>query len=118
MLALHASLEQIATIVESAGYVTARSNRPDVSRSANHILRMSLEGKITLAYLPPGYVSQKTRDEYENHPDLVRISQLLALYKHQEEDEPENNLDFDSPDEKDEVDEERAVVRKAGRLQW
>ena len=105
MLALHAFLEQIATIMESAGYVTARSNRPDVSRSANHILRMSLEGKITLAYLPPGYVSQKTRDEYENHPDLVRISQLLALDQHQEEDEPENNLDFDSPDE-DEVDEE------------
>ena len=66
---------------------------------------MSLEGKITLAYLPPGYVSQKRRDEYESHPDLVRISQLLALDQHQEEDEPENNLDFDSPDE-DEVDEE------------
>jgi len=90
---------------QNRGYVTARSNRPDVSRSANHILRMSLEGKITLAYLPPGYVSQKTRDEYESHPDLVRISQLLALDQHQEEDEHENNLDFDSPDE-DEVDEE------------
>ena len=29
------------------GYVTARSNRPDVARAANHILRMALEGRVT-----------------------------------------------------------------------
>ena len=34
---------------DKRGYVTARSNRPDIARAANHIMRMALEGRISLA---------------------------------------------------------------------
>jgi len=89
------------------GYVTARSNRPDVSRSANHILRMALEGKISLAYYPPGYISQNKKEEYENHPDLVRINNdLLALDRQQPQqeagDDGDNFGNLDSCSEEDE----------------
>ena len=57
------------------GYTTARTNRPDVYRSANHIMRMTLEGKITLAFLPPDY----DKDYWENHPNLTQINELLGL---------------------------------------
>jgi hypothetical protein len=57
------------------GYTTARTNRPDVYRSANHIMRMTLEGKITLAFSPPDY----DKDYWENHPNLVQINELLGL---------------------------------------
>lgn len=68
---------------------------------------MALEGKITLAYLPPGYASEGKRDFYENHPDLVRISDLLAL--DQQDDSWDHQAashfdDFDSPDEQDKDD--------------
>jgi len=88
---------------DNRGYVTARSNRPDVSRSANHILRMALDGKITLSYLPPGYMSENLIEKYEKHPDLNQISDLLGLNKNGDEsEESESEViidDFDSPDE-------------------
>lgn len=37
------------------GFLTAKAGRPDVSRAANSILRMALEGQISLALLPPGF---------------------------------------------------------------
>jgi len=89
---------------ENRGYMTARSNRPDVNRSANHLLRMALDGKVTLAYLPPGYVSQNLVQKYESHPDLAQISDLLGLTSDPEEEERANHVmddDFDSPDEQE-----------------
>ena len=65
---------------------------------------MALEGKITLAYLPPGYASEGKRDIYENHPDLVRISDLLALDQ-QQDDSSDHLDDFDSQEEEEENDE-------------
>lgn len=47
----------------------------DVYRAANHILRMTLEGKITLSFLPPNY----DQNVWENHPHLVQIRELLGL---------------------------------------
>ena len=61
---------------------------------------MALEGKITLAYLPPGYASEGKRDIYENHPDLVRISDLLALDQ-QQDDSSDHFDDFDSQEEEE-----------------
>ena len=43
------------------GYVTARSNRPDINRSANHLLRMTLEGKIPLHIVPKDYYASGSR---------------------------------------------------------
>lgn len=37
------------------GFLTSKAARPDVSRAANNILRMALEGQISLCLLPPGY---------------------------------------------------------------
>ena len=58
------------------GYITARSNRPDIHRAANHILRMTLEGKITLTLEPPGY--RQSLQSWGEHPDLQVISELLG----------------------------------------
>lgn len=58
------------------GYITARSNRPDINRAANHILRMALEGKICLAYYPVGYVDRRTY--WKEHPQCEVIRELLG----------------------------------------
>ena len=49
------------------GYVTARSNRPDLNRSANHLLRMTLEGKIPLHIVPMDYYASESL--WEGHED-------------------------------------------------
>lgn len=41
------------------GFLTAKAARLDTYRAANHILRMSLDGKICLCLYPPGYVEKK-----------------------------------------------------------
>ena len=53
------------------GYVTARSNRPDLNRSANHLLRMTLEGKIPLHTKPMDYYASGSR--WEGHEDTDRL---------------------------------------------
>lgn len=62
---------------EKRGYVTARSNRPDVARAANHIMRMALEGRISLSLRPPGY----NPDQWAQHPDIEIVEDLLAIHK-------------------------------------
>jgi len=52
-----------------------RTNRPDVFRAANHIMRMTLEGKITLTYSPPNF----DHAFWDSHPNLVQIKELLGL---------------------------------------
>ena len=52
-----------------------RTNRPDVFRAANHIMRMTLEGKITLSFFPPNF----DQNFWDNHPNLVQIKELLGL---------------------------------------
>ena len=82
--------------------MTAKSNRPDVHRAANHILRFCLDGKITLTLAPPGY--EEARERYSEHPDLVKISELLGKnVTDQEEDKtiPEEGLLTDSDEEND-----------------
>lgn len=41
------------------GFLTAKAARPDVSRAANSLLRMALEGQIALGMLPVGYGEEK-----------------------------------------------------------
>jgi len=42
------------------GFITARAGRPDTYRAANHLLRMTLSGKICLALRPPGFTLNKS----------------------------------------------------------
>ena len=53
-------------------------------RSANHILRMCLEGKITLALFPQSFA--KCKSTWDSHPDLAVISELLGNNLHCQED--------------------------------
>ena len=47
----------------------------DVARSANHILRMALEGRIILLLRPPGY------DPELHQQDIGIIEDILAKHK-------------------------------------
>ena len=84
-----------------SGYVTARSNRPDIARAANHLMRMALEGRITLSYVPPNF----NKDDWTNHEDTSVIDETIALQK-QESNEPdlidESEADSDDDDSGDE----------------
>jgi len=42
------------------GFLTARAGRPDTYRAANHLLRMTLSGKICLALRPLGFTTNKS----------------------------------------------------------
>lgn len=59
------------------GYVTARSNRPDLNRSSNHLLRMTLDGKIPLHILPKGF--HESGNRREGHEDTEALRRLLGL---------------------------------------
>ncbi|KAL1117305.1 hypothetical protein AAG570_004631, partial [Ranatra chinensis] len=46
------------------GFYTARVARPDTYRAANHLLRMALDGKISISLTPPGYTKKKGDDTF------------------------------------------------------
>ena len=70
------------------GYITARSNRPDIHRAANHLLRMTLDGKITLSLFPPNYGN--SQEFWNSHPDLSIIFKLLGCETTNPDDEDSN----------------------------
>ncbi|XP_046336310.2 guanine nucleotide-binding protein-like 1 isoform X1 [Haliotis rufescens] len=51
------------------GYNTARGARPDIYRAANHILRMTVEGRLRLNFTPPGYTESK--EAWRDHPEVI-----------------------------------------------
>jgi ribosome biogenesis GTPase A len=61
------------------GFLTAKAARPDSYRAANSILRMALDGKITLSLKPLGY--HKRKDYWETHPEIEAIKEVQALGK-------------------------------------
>ena len=92
------------------GYVTARSNRPDIARAANHVMRMALEGRLTLCLRPPDF----DKGSWTNHPDLEIIKDLLAMDKVLEKEEAEDEEESDhSETEDDEDDQEEAPITMA-----
>jgi len=49
------------------GFITARAGRPDTYRAANHLLRMTLSGKICLVLRPLGFTLNKsTKHQFKN----------------------------------------------------
>ena len=46
---------------EKRGYKTAKAARNDVYRAANSLLRLALDGRLSLCFHPPGYSEQKGR---------------------------------------------------------
>jgi ribosome biogenesis GTPase A len=59
------------------GFMTKRAARPDVARSANHLLRLILEGRITLYLRPPNYKAEESK--WQSHPDVAEITNIQAL---------------------------------------
>lgn len=79
------------------GFLTAKAARPDTFRAANSILRMALDGKLSLCLRPPGFGDNI--DQWLNHPELEEIKSFQALGK------PEGGQDeahnFESSSEED-----------------
>lgn len=61
------------------GFLTAKAARPDSYRAANSILRMALDGKITLTLKPRGFHARK--DFWETHVELDSVKEIQALGK-------------------------------------
>jgi ribosome biogenesis GTPase A len=61
------------------GFFTAKAARPDTYRAANSILRMALDGKITLSLKPRGFL--KKRNFWETHEELEKVKEIQALGK-------------------------------------
>ncbi len=113
------------------GYITAKSNRPDVHRAANHILRMALEGKIALHLYPEEYAHSQLA--WEDHAWAKEVVHLLALdeaeaQRDQEKmaiSDDEDGTDSESNDDDQEEDEENSeetersaqTVNKFGALE-
>ncbi|KAG4079336.1 hypothetical protein HA402_008028 [Bradysia odoriphaga] len=61
------------------GFLTAKAARPDSNRAANSILRMALEGQITMFTLPPKFCGKE--DYWSHHEELAAIEEVQALGK-------------------------------------
>ncbi len=61
------------------GFFTAKAARPDTYRAANSILRMALDGKITLSLRPKGF--KEKQDFWNSHPELETVKTIQALGK-------------------------------------
>lgn len=61
------------------GFLTAKAARPDCYRAANSILRMALDGKITLSLKPLGY--HKKKEFWATHEELEKVKAVQALVK-------------------------------------
>ncbi|KAL4131071.1 hypothetical protein QTP88_008422 [Uroleucon formosanum] len=68
------------------GFITARAGRPDTYRAANHLLRMTLSGKICLALRPLGFTSNKkywlSSAELKNIWKIKGIVDELDTFEH------------------------------------
>ena len=61
------------------GFITAKAARPDSYRAANSILRMALDGKLTLSLRPLNF---KEREEFWNTlPEIEEVKKIQALGK-------------------------------------
>ena len=92
-------------------FFTTRTSRPDTFRAANEIMRMALEGKLCLAFQPPGYVVA----DFKSDPETVLVKEVLGWDDKEDiveedgeissEDNSESEL-AENEDNEDECDEE------------
>ncbi|ETN58214.1 mmr1/hsr1 GTP binding protein [Anopheles darlingi] len=79
------------------GFLTAKTSRPDTYRAANSILRMALDGKITLSLKPHGFHQQ--REALAVDPDLARVKEIQAIVESEgKEDDDDCLSDTDTED--------------------
>nr|KAF6461952.1 putative G protein nucleolar 1 (putative) [Molossus molossus] len=88
---------------EKRGYKTARAARNDVYRAANSLLRLALDGRLSLCFHPPGYAQQK--GTWESHPEtmeLVALQGRVGPAGDEEEEEEEEELSSSCEEEGEE----------------
>ncbi|XP_317131.5 guanine nucleotide-binding protein-like 1 [Anopheles gambiae] len=79
------------------GFLTAKAARPDTYRAANSILRMALDGKITLSLKPIGYHLEK--EKLATDPGLARVKEIQAIVENDgNDDEDDCFSDTDTED--------------------
>lgn len=79
------------------GFLTSRTARPDSYRAANSILRMALDGKITLSLKPIGYNQNELY--FSTHPDLDSVKSIQASGKVSDKPDDPSNYFSDSETE-------------------
>uniref|UniRef100_A0AAG5DCT0 Guanine nucleotide-binding protein-like 1 n=1 Tax=Anopheles atroparvus TaxID=41427 RepID=A0AAG5DCT0_ANOAO len=79
------------------GFLTAKTARPDTYRAANSILRMALDGKITLSLKPIGFIEMK--DKLAIDPELARVKEIQSMVEVDNHDDEDDGLsDTDTED--------------------
>lgn len=79
------------------GFLTAKAARPDTYRAANNILRMALDGKITLSLKPPGF--HRKREQFQSDPELAKVREIQALSEGNDKEDDDDFLsDTDTED--------------------
>lgn len=79
------------------GFLTAKAARPDTYRAANNILRMALDGKITLSLKPPGF--HRNREQFQSDPELAKVREIQALSEGTDKEDDDDFLsDTDTED--------------------
>ena len=85
------------------GFLTARAARPDVYRSANHMLRMALDGRtLCLAFYPPNFTKEKN-SLWVKHPELKTIESIRGMKL---ESDSDTEMTFENKNTKQSSDEE------------
>lgn len=87
---------------EKRGYKTAKAARNDVYRAANSLLRLALDGRLSLCFHPPGYNEQK--GTWESHPETMELVVLQGRVgpAGDEEEEEEEELSSSCEEEGEE----------------
>merc|ERR1711879_383626 len=82
-------------------FFTTRTSRPDTFRAANEIMRMALEGKLCLAFHPPGYEAEDLKSDPETGlvRDVLGWDDKEAIFE--EEDGDISSEDNSDPEETD-----------------
>ena len=82
-------------------FFTSRTSRPDTFRAANEILRMALEGKLCLAFHPPGY----RKVSLEADPETAFVRDVLGEELEEIVEATDGDLYSDEEDNQDAGDE-------------
>lgn len=87
---------------EKRGYKTAKAARNDVYRAANSLLRLAVDGRLSLCFHPPGYSEQ--RGTWESHTETAELvlSQGRVGPAGDEEEEEEEELSSSCEEEGEE----------------
>ncbi|XP_049501973.1 guanine nucleotide-binding protein-like 1 [Panthera uncia] len=101
------------TRAEKRGYMTAKAARNDVYRAANSLLRLALDGRLSLCFQPPGYSEPK--GTWESHLETTELVVLQGRVGPAGDEEEEEEEELSSSCE-EEVEEDRDMDEEGERM--